>query len=102
MSVAGLAGTVWQEVEALLLGEKQRVAEEIASYPPPIPACDVQFNDLLVQRAELGEAVWRWRQIVAATAVYEAKTFLTAATWLDGRQRESLLGAIGEVEQAEE
>lgn len=47
-----------REVEAALQRAKERIKREIHAYPPPIPACDAQFNYLLEQRntaaAELG------------------------------------------------
>ena len=39
--------------------ERLRVQEAILSYPAPIPACDVYFNDLLEQRARIGEQLAR-------------------------------------------
>jgi hypothetical protein len=41
------------ERRALLESERLRVQAEIASYPMPIPACDVYFNGLLEQRARI-------------------------------------------------
>ncbi|MGZ8154111.1 MAG: hypothetical protein ACXWUK_02295 [Burkholderiales bacterium] len=35
--------------------ERLRIQAEIVSYPMPIPACDVYFNDLLAQRARVCE-----------------------------------------------
>jgi hypothetical protein len=35
--------------------ERLRIQAEILSYPMPIPACDVYFNDLLAQRARVCE-----------------------------------------------
>jgi hypothetical protein len=47
-----------RQVEAALRRAKERIKGEIHAYPPPIPACDAQFNYLLEQRnaaaAELG------------------------------------------------
>ena len=45
--------TVWQTVKEHLKRKKSQISEEIFHYPPPIPACDVQFNYLLEQRARL-------------------------------------------------
>ena len=42
--------TVCQEVKSQLLQHKQQIFQEINNYPPPIPACDVQFNHLLEER----------------------------------------------------
>ena len=38
---------------------KGRVSEAIRNYPPPIPACDQQFNHLLEERHRLGAALRR-------------------------------------------
>ncbi len=38
---------------------KVRVNKEIGNYPPPIPACDVQFNYLLEERSKIStELKW--------------------------------------------
>ena len=93
MSVTKLK-TMWQVVEELLLVEKQRVADEIAFYPPPIPACDAQFNYLLEQRAEIAEALWQWRQLAVAGAVEEVEGFLTAVSCISPHTRNTLLASF--------
>ncbi|MEZ4511857.1 MAG: hypothetical protein R3C62_08275 [Chloroflexota bacterium] len=85
---------MWQLVEELLLVEKQRIANEIAFYPPPIPACDAQFNYLLEQRAEIAEALWQWRQLAAAAAVEEVEGFLTAVSCISPHTRTALLASL--------
>ena len=42
-----------QDRQAQLEAERRAVYAEIKSYPRPIPACDVQFNTLLADRARL-------------------------------------------------
>lgn len=39
-----------QDIIDLLAMQKAKVIQAIRSYPPPIPACDAQFNYLLEQR----------------------------------------------------
>lgn len=39
--------------------EKERIFQEIRRYPPPIPACDEQFNRLLEERATVLQEVGR-------------------------------------------
>lgn len=41
------------QMRAQLEQEKRRINEEINNYPPPIPACDAQFNYLLEERARI-------------------------------------------------
>ncbi len=40
----------WRSLRRRLEALKETVAEELRSYPPPIPACDVQFDRLLELR----------------------------------------------------
>ena len=49
----------WAELRNLLEQERVRVQEEIASYPPPITACDAQFNHLLEQRTRVARELTR-------------------------------------------
>jgi hypothetical protein len=51
--------SVWKEIKDHLERERDRVYEEIKSYRPPIPACDVQFNHLLEERAKIAQALSR-------------------------------------------
>ncbi len=43
--------------------KKAEIEAEIISYPPPIPACDQQFNYLLEQRALIAEELRRFRRL---------------------------------------
>ncbi len=43
--------------------ERDRIFEQIRSYPPPIPACDDQFNYLLAERDRIARELVRTRQI---------------------------------------
>lgn len=58
----------WQALRDALDAERLRVQEEIASYPPPIPACDAYFNFLLEQRALLSEELRRLDEAAAEAA----------------------------------
>lgn len=44
------AAAVWQDAKQRLEEERAAITAEIRSYPPPIPACDQQYNHLLEQR----------------------------------------------------
>ena len=45
----------WQAVRDALKARQRALREQINAYPPPIPACDAQFNHLLDQRRALAE-----------------------------------------------
>ncbi len=49
----------WDALRARLARMQEAVAAEIRAYPPPIPACDAQFEHLLERRAALSEALAR-------------------------------------------
>jgi len=49
----------WDALRARLEHMQEAVAKEIRTYPPPIPACDAQFNRLLERREALSEALAR-------------------------------------------
>ena len=45
--------TLKAEIDAHLDRQRQAVEKQIRGYPPPIPACDAQFNYLLEERDRL-------------------------------------------------
>ncbi len=49
----------WDALRARLERMQEAVAAEINAYPPPIPACDAQFDHLLERREALSEALAR-------------------------------------------
>lgn len=51
--------TEWQDLRLRLRALKDSIAEEIRHYPPPIPACDAQFNHLVEQRRALSQELAR-------------------------------------------
>ncbi|MBK8903567.1 MAG: hypothetical protein IPM53_20460 [Anaerolineaceae bacterium] len=94
-----LAPTLWQEVENHLEQERQRIFDEILNYPPPIPACDVQFNFLLAQRAEMMQALQQLREISGAdTAVshplLSLRQFIQTCQFFDDTRQAQLLAEL--------
>ncbi len=49
----------WDALRARLEHMQEAVAAEIRAYPPPIPACDAQYNHLLERREALSTALAR-------------------------------------------
>jgi hypothetical protein len=47
------------ERRSALENERLRLQAEINSYPMPIPACDVYFNDLLERRSQVCDELAR-------------------------------------------
>ncbi len=65
------AEVAWRRIKQHLEAEKQRIFQEIRQYPPPIPACDVQFNGLLAERAAILQELGRVEEILKQTLTYK-------------------------------
>ncbi len=59
------------QLKRLLEQKKVQVQMEIANYPPPIPACDQQFNYLLEQRAAISQALSQLPQLLQQSMTIE-------------------------------
>jgi hypothetical protein len=58
-----LLDSIWKQIEAHLEAERQRIYDEIKTYPRPIPACDLQFNHLLEKRAGISQELDRMHEL---------------------------------------
>ena len=52
-----LTELLWERIREHLEQERERIRQEISAYPPPIPACDSQFNHLLAERDRITRAL---------------------------------------------
>ena len=59
---AEIAEFVWKQIRIVLEKERDRIYQEIRGYPPPISACDEQFNYLLEQRAQVSRELARMNE----------------------------------------
>ena len=57
------AHSPWTEIEDHLENAKSSILAEIRNYPPPIAACDQQFNYLLEQRDRIADELSRLASI---------------------------------------
>lgn len=87
------AAAMWRQVQDHLAQEKQRIFDEILNYPPPIPACDVQFNFLLAQRAEMMQELQRLREI-SGGEVDSLRDFIQTCPFLDASGQAGLLADV--------
>lgn len=55
--------SVWDEIRFRLERRRDEILERIGSYPTPIPACDVDFNRLLEERARVFEELDRLKTL---------------------------------------
>lgn len=58
-AAAEAARSAWTELEEHLENARRSVLAEIRNYPPPIAACDQQFNYLLEQRDRIAGGLSR-------------------------------------------
>jgi hypothetical protein len=83
-------------VQTALQARRIAISRELAAIPPPVPACDVDFNRLLEDRGRVADELQRLNRLLAGGASNEAmldfcrdSTFLTGAVM---QEIESLLG----------
>ena len=97
------AEVAWQRIKQHLEAEKQRIFQEIRQYPPPIPACDVQFNGLLAERAAILQELGHVEEILKQRLTYKdtislLDEFISASRYvnddLESSIRQSLSGAL--------
>lgn len=55
--------SLWQVIREQLEAKQNHIYEEIANYPPPIPACDQHFNYLLEQRTGIAQELRRQKAL---------------------------------------
>lgn len=95
--------SVLRRIREHLENERHRVNEEIRNYPPPIPACDAQFNYLLEERERIAQELKRLEALAreGLTRRDHFKNigeFIASSNYINGeaeqRIRSSLLSAL--------
>ena len=81
----------WKRIEHYLGEIRHLVHDEIRSYPRPIPACDVQFNFLLEQRASLDAEIKRLQEAQQNDASAQSiQQFLDSSPYLSNEAKQRL------------
>ncbi len=78
----------WQAIRDQLLAKQNQLYEEIANYPPPIPACDQHFNYLLEQRTAIALELRRQKalaekSLTSCDPVVLIDTFVESSIYLN-------------------
>lgn len=63
----------WHEIQEALRNRQAAIIDEIRHYPPPIPACDAQFNHLLEARTLIRQELRRVEQLIQLDAKHSAQ-----------------------------
>jgi hypothetical protein len=87
--------SAWERIEAHLENERRRVHDEIRKYPPPIPACDQDFNYLLEKRAQITDELGRLREtgmagIAPEDSIKLIDEFVNASNCIDDEMKRKI------------
>ena len=82
-----IAGLIQRRLEAV----RESISRELCAIPAPVPGCDVNFNRLLEDRAQVVDELQRFmrltRQAPSAATLVE---FANASAWIDQATRERI------------
>jgi hypothetical protein len=96
------AHSPWTELEDHLERARSAILAEIRNYPPPIAACDQQFNYLLEQRDRTNDALSRLASIrcgISAPTEADVKAladFITASDGIAHERRAQLVQLLNQ------
>lgn len=81
-----IAMTALEEIKCHLERRKEEIYSEIKSYPPPIPACDAQFNYLLELRNAVADELSQVSSLLddnaASDPIHKVESFLAGSMLL--------------------
>ncbi|HRV92996.1 MAG TPA: hypothetical protein P5526_12610 [Anaerolineae bacterium] len=80
--------SAWNKLKTELEQEKVRIYAQIGHYPPPIAACDQQFNYLLDKQTKILQALARLREaengsLTAADPLKAVDEFMGSSAYLE-------------------
>jgi len=94
--------SVWQMLREQLEAKQNQIYEEIANYPPPIPACDQHFNYLLEQRMGIAQEL-RQQRILAEESLKSLDPasligeFIEASVYLNDKAKQNALACLASI-----
>lgn len=99
MAMDGSAA-IWQAIRQHLQDKKAELYDAIGNYPPPIPACDQQFNYLLEQRAQVSRDLARLETIARqgpahGDTLHLIDEFLRSSTVIDDALVQQIRAEVG-------
>lgn len=97
-----LVKSIWQEIKGHLEHKKEQIYEEIKNYPPPIPACDVQFNYLIEERARISQELSRLETLsrercTPGGQLQLINEFITSSPYLNDEAAQKIRSLLKEV-----
>ena len=91
--------SLWQDLRHQLEARRQQVIQDIRNYPPPIPACDAQFNYLLEQRDALHGELNRLKRLAGNASADDLLDFVATSAFISEPLQQDIrlrLGAVRE------
>lgn len=85
--------SLWQTIREQLQAKQNQIYEEIAHYPPPIPACDQHFNYLLEQRTGIAQELRRQKALAEECLTSRdpaacIREFVASSAYVDNETRQ--------------
>ena len=92
---ADLVKAAWQDIGIRLENRKRQIFETIRNYPPPITACDQQFDYLLEQQAGISRELGRMHDacqesLARNDAIEIIDEFIRSSNCLDDDSKQSI------------
>ena len=87
--------SAWEKIRAQLETEKVRIYEVIVNYPPPIAACDQQFNYLLEERTRISRELDQLNKISTSSLPIEDSIklideFIRSSSYVDPEAEQTI------------
>ena len=95
MNQMDIIQSAWDQIRKQLEHEKVRIYEALGNYPPPIAACDQQFNYLLEERAQISRELVRLDEatrasLTTADLIQLIDEFIESSSYVDTEAEQSI------------
>ena len=92
----------WRIIRERLEARQNQIYDDIAKYPPPIPACDQHFNYLLEQRAAIAQDLRRQKalakeSLASRDPVALIGDFLASSAFVDKEAKQHVAARLANI-----
>ena len=97
--VHDLLMSVWQTIREQLEAKQNQIYDDIANYPPPIPACDQHFNYLLEQRTGIAQELRRQKalaeeSLTSRDPIALIREFVASSVYMNDETRQHIRSCL--------
>jgi hypothetical protein len=94
--------SAWNTIRESLAAKQNQIYDDIANYPPPIPACDQHFNYLLEQRTGIAQELRRQKTLAeqcltSSHPVALIREFMTSSHYLSRETKQNILDCLADM-----